>query len=324
MRIVLLLIAALAGLQAQTMLDAHNCYPYEGKYLDRIDRALAQGLPIAIEQDLSWFVDPNGKGRSIVVHNKPYSGQEPSMRTYFFEKIRPIVEQALKNPDRSKWPLITLNLDFKSTEPELLADIWSMLGEYEGWLTTAKKPADVAQVSEWKVGPVLVLTGDSAEQKKYFFDRLQTGDTLRLFGAAQQARPKAPANAGERTSYAEMAKFYVSTPAKDLIAERANAYVRWVNFPWAVVEEGGQMRGGDWTAADDARLKELVNDAHAKGLKIRFYTLNGHKKGEDLGWSGGYNFGSLEAAKIRWKAAIASGVDYVATDQYEEFARELK
>ena len=40
-----------------------------------------------------------------------------------------------------------------------------------------------------------------------------------------------------------------------------------------------------------------------------------------MGWSPGYNFTSLDAARVRWRAAIAAGVDFVATDQYEEFAQ---
>jgi glycerophosphoryl diester phosphodiesterase len=314
MRLLLLIALALPAC-AQTMLDAHNCYPYEGKYADRIDKALATRLPLAIEQDLSWFVEPNGKGRHIVVHNKPYSGQEPSMRTYFFEKVRPIMEQALRDNRKQDWPLITLNLDFKSTEPELLADIWNLLGEYESWLTTAKK--DQGRVTPFQPGPLLVLTGSSENQKAYFYDRLAEGATLRLFGSAQLKRQEG------RPRWDEAAAYLVRTPARELIAESATGYVRWVNFPWAVVEQGGQMRAADWTAADRARLDELTQDAHAKGLKIRFYTLNGHKPGEDLGWSAGYNFGSKEAAAIRWKAAIEAGVDYLATDQYSEFAAVL-
>ena len=38
----------------RVLLDAHNAYPYEGRWSDRIDRALATGLPLAIEQDLVW------------------------------------------------------------------------------------------------------------------------------------------------------------------------------------------------------------------------------------------------------------------------------
>ena len=33
--------------------------------------------------------------------------------------------------------------------------------------------------------------------------------------------------------------------------------------------------------------------------------------------SRGYDFGSLDAARLRWRAAIVDGVDYLATDQYE-------
>ena len=94
-------------------------------------------------------------------------------------------------------------------------------------------------------------------------------------------------------------------------------YRRWVNFPWAVVEAGGQGKAGDWTATDDARLRALVGRAHAMHLWIRFYTLNG----EDGKPAGGYNFGTAAAALERWTAAIAAKVDFLATDQYEDLAR---
>jgi hypothetical protein len=67
-----------------------------------------------------------------------------------------------------------------------------------------------------------------------------------------------------------------------------------------------------------------VNRAHALGLWIRFYALNGHTERESQGWSAGYNFGSAGAVRLRWQAAIASGVDFVATDQYEGFAALLR
>jgi hypothetical protein len=71
----------------RVLLDAHNCYPYNGRWADRIDRALSTGVPLAIEQDLVWFRDPvTGRGRSLVAHderNKPnlgLDGSEPTMR----------------------------------------------------------------------------------------------------------------------------------------------------------------------------------------------------------------------------------------------------
>ena len=104
----------------------------------------------------------------------------------------------------------------------------------------------------------------------------------------------------------------------------ATNYRRWANFGWSVVERGGQRRAGAWTPADAARLGALVNRAHALGLWIRFYTLDGYAAGESRGWGESYNFGSLEAATERWLAVVAAGVDLIATDQYEAFAAFLK
>ena len=68
----------------QPILDAHNCYPYEGKWTDRIDRALSTGYPVGIEQDLAWAVDKlTGKGRPVVSHSRQTTGDEPSLRDYF-------------------------------------------------------------------------------------------------------------------------------------------------------------------------------------------------------------------------------------------------
>ncbi len=67
------------------------------------------------------------------------------------------------------------------------------------------------------------------------------------------------------------------------------------------------------------RLRALVERAHANGLWIRFYTLDGATKAQLScnGWFHDYNFGSLDAARVRWRAAIAAHVDYLASDQYE-------
>ncbi|MCC6539843.1 MAG: hypothetical protein IT162_20010 [Bryobacterales bacterium] len=275
------------------LLDAHNCYPENGRWADRIDRALAQGLPVAIEQDLAWH-----NGRSVLSHEKQPTGKEPGMREHFFERIRPLVEKELREGDRSKWPVIVLNLDFKTDEPAHHQAVWKLLGKYERWLTTAPRTATPADPAPLDRKPVLVLTGVNAAQQQTFHDAVRVGGKLRVFGAVEGGA------AG---------------------TARATNYRRWSNNPWNVVEAGGQPKAGDWTPADDARLRQLVDAAHERGLMIRFYTLNGHvaETGPEKGWGRGYNFGSLEAARLRWRAAIAAGVDFVATDQYEEFAREL-
>ena len=83
---------------------------------------------------------------------------------------------------------------------------------------------------------------------------------------------------------------------------------------------------GEWTQEKMARLRALVEQAHRNGLWIRFYTLDGATK-EELschGWFHDYNFGSVDAALVRWRAAIAAHVDYVASDQYELLGAETR
>ena len=282
-------------LASRVLLDAHNCYPEQGHWADRIERALAQGQPIAIEQDLAWF-----DGRSILTHEKKFIGSEPGMRRHFFERIRPIVEKELREGDRKRWPVIILNLDFKSDEPEHHRAVWQLLGEYETWLTTAVKSAgNPGRLAKLDRKPVMVLTGSNDAQEQTFFDAVPDGARLRVFGAVTGGA------AG---------------------TARATNYRRWSNNPWSAVEKEGQPKAGEWTPADRARLQQLVKEAHRRRLWIRFYTLNGHapEAAAANGWGRGYNFGSLEAVRQRWRAAIDAGVDFVATDQYEEFARELK
>jgi glycerophosphoryl diester phosphodiesterase len=277
----------------RVLLDAHNAYPYQGRWTDRIDRALATGIPLAIEQDLVWRPSTSGRpARSIVSHGEPFTEEEPTLRD-FFERIRPIATQALASNSRHQWPLITLNLDFKDRHPEHFAAIWDLLGEFDAWLTTAARVADAAHVQPMTIGPVLVLTGADPAQRIAFHDAVPVGSRLRLFGAV---------------------------PPDSLTATN---YLRWSNNPWNVIEPEGQNNAGDWTSVDERRLTRTVRAAHDAGLWIRFYTLNGHstEHGTQMGWSPGYNFGSLDAARIRWRAAMAAGVDFIATDQYEELRR---
>jgi len=69
--------------QNRPILDGHNCYPYDGKWTDRINRALSTGFPVSIEQDLAWYVDPaNGRGRVVVSHTPHPTGNEPPLEHY--------------------------------------------------------------------------------------------------------------------------------------------------------------------------------------------------------------------------------------------------
>jgi hypothetical protein len=299
-------------------LDAHNCYPYEGQWSDRIDRALAQGNPVSIEQDLAWYRDPATKeGKVVVTHSAMTNGTEPTLKAYFFERVRPIVEKALKENKREQWPLIILHFDFKDNQTDLLRAVWKLLAEYEPWLTTAVKTADVRSISPFQTGPILAVTEDSDAQQRVFFDELPVGSKLRVFGSAHTNLPRTG-------SQAELDHVMATLAPDKLLTEHANNYRRWWNNSWHEVEEGGQTRAGDWTPSKMDRLRALVNRAHELGYWIRFYTLDGFGPESDKGWSEGYNFGSMEAVRVRWQASIDAGVDMIATDQYEGLAAMLR
>jgi len=299
------------------ILDAHNCYPYEGRYADRIDRALGTGFPVAIEQDIAWAADrKTHQGRPVVSHDSKTTGAEPTLRDHFFERIRPIVEKALAENDRAKWPLIVLHFDFKSLDAKLLRAVWDLLGEYQAWITTAPQTADPSQLAPMDPKPLLVLTEDADEQERVFFRNIPAGARLRVFGSAHTAPIK-----GTKQQQIHLAA--TLTP-EQLLTERPTNYRRWWNNSWFEVEEGGQNRAGDWTAADAQRLRSLADHAHRLGYWIRFYTLDGFSPAESHGWDNGYNFGSREAVTARWKAAIESGVNLIATDQYEDLAAFMR
>jgi len=299
---------------SRVLVDAHNAYPSDGKFTDRIDRALSTGLPLAIEQDLVWYVDPaTGVGRSVVSHGGPDAATAPTLEAYFFAKVAPIMKTALEEDRRAAWPLITLNLDFKTNEPEHHAAVWALLGKYEAWLTTADRIAS-SEPASLRLGPMLVLTGSNDVQQASFHDNVAVGQRLRLFGAIGDP----PVPGADRT---EKAQNYTAMPVETLIAAPATNYRRWANFSWAVIEVGGAATAADWTSAEAERLRALVARAHAMNLWIRFYTLNGHTAGEDQGWGASYNFGSADTARLRWKAAIDAHADFIASDQYEALAR---
>jgi hypothetical protein len=230
------------------------------------------------------------------------------MEHYFFDRVRPIVEKALGDGNHGEWPIITLNLDFKDNKPEHLAAIRELLLKHRDWITEAPKGADPAAVQALVVRPILVLTGESDEQQVVFYDQLKVGDPVLAFGAIHSAD-----------------KDYHAAP--ELIdSEKATNYRRWWNNAWKVVEAGGQQHAGEWTPAKTERLRALVEHAHANGLWIRFYTLDGTSEDQLScnGWFRGYNFGSVDAARKRWDAAIAAGVDYIASDQYELLGKEVR
>jgi hypothetical protein len=297
------------------IVDAHNCYPYDGRWKDRIDRALQTGFPVGIEQDMAWYVDPSGNGHAVVTHSAKTNAADPELRAYFFERVRPIIEKALADNNRAQWPLIILHFDFKDNQAPLLHAVWDVLGQYQSWITTALKGTDPHKLADLDIKPLLVLTEDSDAQEEVFFNQIPVGAKLRLFGSAHTSN--LDGKKGQEWNH-----LAATLPPDQLLTERPTNYRRWWNNSWYEVEEGGQPKAGAWIPTDDKRLHALVDHAHQWGYWIRFYTLDGFPapEGKTEGWFSGYNFGSLEAAQIRWRAAVAAGVNLIASDQYEQLS----
>ena len=302
------------GPGARVLLDAHNAYPERGRYADRIERALSTGLPIAIEQDLYWYRAANATAPvPVVAHDDDALTNAPTLETYFFARIRPIMDSALAANNRAQWPLIVLNLDFKDNTPAHIEAVWQLLKRYDAWLTTAPRTANADSTAALTVGPLLVLTGSDTTQRRIFHDAVPVGDRLRAFGAVPSV-PVGGATRGQRQRRA------VQMSASAHIPAVATNYARWVNFPWSVIEQGGQNNAREWSGADETRLRQFADRAHEQRLWIRFYTLDGFTSRENAGYNEGYNFGSLAAVRSRWSAAVKAGVDFIATDQYEQFS----
>ncbi len=295
----------------RSLLSAHNCYPYHGMWADRIDIALGTGYPISIEQDLCW-VEADSEFHSVVAHNGPFDGTEPSLEKYFFERVRDDVESALQRAqsdpsERQHWPMIVLDLDVKDDTLEHAQEIHKVLIKYESWLTFATRVESIEDRQALHVGPVMVLISGSDHQQYVFHDQIEVGQRVIAFGRAKIQR-------SEEIAYHQLApELMVSKPADN--------FRRWWNNSWHAVEEGGARRAGLWEAHERQRLESLVEHAHRLGYFIRFYTINGHSKAQGalLGSGSGYNTGSLDAARERWIAQIEAGVDLIATDQYAEF-----
>ena len=303
---------------SRTLMLAHNAYPDHGKFTERIDQALATGHPVVVEQDLSWI-----DGKSLMIHGaKNVGSDDPSLETYFFPKVKPIIEKALKEGNKGNWPLITLYLDIKNDPPEHLAAIAKLLDNYDEWLTTAVKTDDITKVSPLKVKPMLILLEDKQDdinKQLFFYDQVPVGGKIRAFGSV----PKLDPNPGRKLAKDVATDNQFLANPDDLIIAKADNYHRWIGLDWAFIEKGGETKAGEWTAETDRRLKAFIDYGHKMGYLVGVYCLDGYTAEQNQGWDKDYNLGSHDAAVTRWKAARAAKADFISTDHYEELANML-
>jgi hypothetical protein len=299
---------------------SHNAYPDHGRFADRLDRALATGLPMATEQDLSWI-----DGRSLEIHGaKNVSQDDPTLESFFFPKVRPIMEKALKEGNKGNWPLITLFLDIKNDPPEHLEAISKVLDKYNEWLTTAVKTDDIAKQSPLDLKPMMVMVEDKQGdiKQQFFYDKVPVGGRIRVFGTPPQFDENP--NKLPREKKAEALAFLCTLDPEQEVSAKADNYHRWFGINWAFIEKGGQPGAGEWNQASEARLKKWLDYGHRLGYFVWLYSLDGYTEAENQGWDKDYNFGSKKKVMPRWKAAARAHVDFIATDQMEDLAAVIK
>ena len=308
------------GPGSRIVILSHNAYPDHGKYADRLDRAIAAGLPFATEQDLAWI-----DGKSLEIHGaKNASGDDPTLETYFFPKVKPIIEKALKDGNKGNWPLVTLYLDIKNDPPEHLQAILKVLDQYQGWLTTARKTADITVQSPLDLKPMMVLVEDKQDdiKQKFFYDQVPVGGRIRVFGSVTKFDEN-PTHL-PREKKAEAIALLSTVDPEQLVPHKADNYRRWFGTNWAFVEKGGETGAGDWTPASEERLKKFVAYGHRLGYFVGIYCLDGYTEAENQGWDKDYNFGSKEKVMPRWQAAVRAHADFISTDQMEDVAAVIK
>jgi hypothetical protein len=304
----------------RTLMLAHNAYPDEGKYEDRLDRAIAAGVPFVVEEDLVWV-----NGKSLLIHNeKAASADSPTLESYFFPKVKPIMEKAMKEGNKGNWPLITLYLDIKNDPEEHLVEISKVLDKYDAWLTKAVKTADPAKMSPIEYKPMMIILEDKQNDIKqaFFYDRVPVGAKFRAFGSAVKFDDNP--NKLSRTARAERFAGLVKIQPEQMLTKHADNWRRWFGTDWNFIELSGPSHGADWNPETEARVKHFVDYGHSLGYLVSFYEINGFAKEQNEGWTDEYNFGSRHAAEVRIKAAIAAHADFIATDQYQEVASLIR
>jgi len=85
-------------------------------------------LFVRSSRSLSQFLDGNSNLGVVLWHDEDTTAHERRRWNRTFSTgIRPVVEQALRDGNRRKWPHVTLNVGFKTEEPGHRRAIWELL-----------------------------------------------------------------------------------------------------------------------------------------------------------------------------------------------------
>jgi hypothetical protein len=195
-----------------------------------------------------------------------------------------------------------------------------MLDKYESWLTTAVKSADASKQSPLDLKPMMVLLEDKQKdvKREFFYDRVPVGGKIRAFGS-----PDKPDGNPQKLPNDRALPLMLRMEPEQLVTVKADDYRRWWGVDWNFIEACGAKHGA-WTPQAEARLRKFIDYGHKLGYLMSFYSVNGFTDAQNQGWEAEFNFGSTDAAKQRWGAALKLHADFIATDQYELLGAALR
>jgi hypothetical protein len=233
----LLLLLAFPG---PWLYNAHNCYPENGQYSDRLERARRAGLR-AVEIDVTWSEE---RRRTVISHQKMPTGGEPTLKEYFWKPVEPELRRLPRG--RPGWLLL---IDFKIDHPAVIEEIYQDLKLRRRLLTRFGDQVDY--------GPLTVmLTGDNAAIAAFEKRNRGSGPYLAMGNREPAGR-----------QYQDNVAAYFDADA--------TPFYRVFNFEWVHLEPDREARrSGPMPEAARARLRALAELAHQKGYWLRTWTLN--------------------------------------------------
>jgi hypothetical protein len=268
---------------------AHNCYRQNSETDQPLVDALKLGID-NIEIDLGW---DQFKKRLIVGHEPEPMPEKmyPEFNSYF----QTAYKRHLQSPRPDGAPHI-LTIDWKTDHPDAIEAFKDFLTACSDWFTSAPKANQSPMTQR---GLTVCFTGSSRAKLRYD-ELIPNGGTYQAF---------ADEDYGVEVYFRDV-EGYAWRPA--------SAYRRFVSMFWGQVGREPPGRDDTWEQWKADRLNALVYRVHRQGYRVRFYTLNG-RHGDPIF----QRFPNEAAARLRWRACLQAGADWVATDEWNEIVEEF-
>ena len=289
---------------ARVLVDAHNAYPSDGKFTDRIDRALEQ-RPAAGDRAGSRLVHRSGaRGVGRIASSRTAAtrcGDRADLRGVLLREGRADHEEGARRriaaptgrSSRSTWTS-------RPTSRSITPRSGRCSASTSAWLTTAERTATAGTAAPLRLGPMLVLTGSNDVQQVSFHDASPSAS-----GCGCSVRSHEPAVPG--ADRAEQAKNYAAMPPETLMPAPRHELSPLGELSVGRRRSRWTAPPRDWTPAD-SRSAACAGRARARDEPVD-PLLHAERpragRGPGLGRELQLRIRRARAA-TRWKAAIAA------------------